>query len=443
VKLQLLTACLVAALGFGSLRDASAQTTCTIDAECADGDFCNGIERCVGGACVASDPIPCDDGDPCTRDACLPSAGCSHFDELCPTDCSGLPDGARCSDGTVCTVGDSCNGGVCVPGPAPACPDADECTSAACDPTLGCVYTEEVVSPPCVPNCSGTVADFTPCPGDGNLCSLDACLPSVDFFKDQCVVGLRLNRQCGDGNLCNGDEWCSPVLGCQVGPPLQCDDGDICNGTETCGPATGCQAGSALPDGTLCDDNLDCTTADQCAAGTCLGTQLTPQDCSDGSATTVDQCREGFGCLNCLTLGAAKLRLRMSGGKGGKGKIRARGILTTDAAAIAPASEDFVFIVDLAAAENYRVTLPALDQIAPGRFLFRASNSQGPAGLKSVRISQVRGDRFRWKVSATNLDLPGPAATAATITMLLGNDCFSATLPCKLKRNGNLLSCRP
>jgi hypothetical protein len=53
--------------------------------------------RCVAGGC--------DDGNPCTDDACDPATGCQH-----------VPNAASCSDGAACTVGDSCVAGQCQPG---------------------------------------------------------------------------------------------------------------------------------------------------------------------------------------------------------------------------------------------------------------------------------------------------------------------------------------
>src|SRR5690349_2473071 len=86
---------------------------------------------------------------------------------------------ANCADGTICTRGDACAAGVCVPGPAVACDDGDACSEEHCDPLYGCVFHEEAVGLPCLPSCEGAVADYTPCPGDDDVCTLDACLPSV------------------------------------------------------------------------------------------------------------------------------------------------------------------------------------------------------------------------------------------------------------------------
>src|SRR5262249_48825223 len=52
---------------------------CTTSAQCNDGQFCNGIERCVAGRCVPDDYGACDDGNPCTQDLCNETqASCSH-----------------------------------------------------------------------------------------------------------------------------------------------------------------------------------------------------------------------------------------------------------------------------------------------------------------------------------------------------------------------------
>jgi len=52
---------------------------CTTDAECDDGDFCNGMERCGDdGGCSPSTPPSCADDTPCTVDSCA-SGACMHL----------------------------------------------------------------------------------------------------------------------------------------------------------------------------------------------------------------------------------------------------------------------------------------------------------------------------------------------------------------------------
>jgi len=73
---------------------------------CDDDDVCNGLETCDSlTGCVPGQPLDCSDGNPCTADACSPTAGCSN-----PV----LPDGSPCDDGQRCTLFDSCTAGTCV-----------------------------------------------------------------------------------------------------------------------------------------------------------------------------------------------------------------------------------------------------------------------------------------------------------------------------------------
>ncbi len=46
---------------------------------CVDSDPCNGAESCDGaGVCTPGTPLPCDDGNPCTQDACTTGVGCVY-----------------------------------------------------------------------------------------------------------------------------------------------------------------------------------------------------------------------------------------------------------------------------------------------------------------------------------------------------------------------------
>src|SRR5688500_6851686 len=52
----------------GPRGDGSTGEDCPTD--CDDGIYCNGAEVCLRGACVPGALPACDDGDPCTVDAC-------------------------------------------------------------------------------------------------------------------------------------------------------------------------------------------------------------------------------------------------------------------------------------------------------------------------------------------------------------------------------------
>ena len=410
-----------------------AATPCILSSSCADGDLCNGVERCVAGECQPAPPLRCDDGDPCTRDVCDPAIGCTHPEDQCPSDCTALPDGTRCADGSLCTRGDACMAGACVPGTAVVCDDGDACTRDSCDPGLGCVHHEEAVGPPCAPDCNGAAADYTPCPGDDDICTLDGCLPSVDLIGNphMCIVGLLgLERPCQDGDVCNGAEYCSPVLGCQPGPPLACDDGDACNGVETCDAIAGCQAGTPQADGTSCDDHHQCTSGDACAGGTCVGTPLPPAACDDGDPLTSDTCEDGFGCLHCVASTLGRLGLHARGA--GDGTLSARGLLPPGGAAgLAPASERIALFIEDGSSTLLRADLDAGALLAsPGGKGFAYRDRRGAAGpLRSLRL-QRRNGTFKWSATAGGLTLPASAPASVTVRLVIGDDCFAAPASC-------------
>jgi hypothetical protein len=173
-------------------------------------------------------PSDCNDGNPCTDDACDPDSGgadvngCTHTNNTAP-----------CTDGTVCTQGDVCAGGACIPGPSLNCDDGIQCTLDSCDPMNGC---------------------------QNNAAALDG-------------------QPCDDGNTCSGPDTCS--AGVCSGPtlPQNCDDNDPCT-EDLCDPMGGCLHPTAGRDGFGCDDNNPCTTQDVCSGGICSG-QFTQAD-TDG-----------------------------------------------------------------------------------------------------------------------------------------------------------------
>jgi len=405
---------------------------CIVSATCADGDLCNGVERCVGGQCQPVPPLACEDGDPCTRDYCEAAAGCVHAEDRCPADCAGLPDGTRCRDGSVCTRGDTCVAGTCVPGAAGSCDDGDACTRDTCDPLYGCVYREEAVAFPCVPDCNGGVADYTRCPGDDDICTIDACLPSVDLIGDphRCIVGLLgLERPCVDADVCNGQEFCSPLLGCEPGPPPVCDDGELCNGSESCDPALGCRPGSFELDGTACDDRKECTSGDACAGGACVGTPLPPAACDDGDAQTVDVCEEGFGCVHCRGALLGKLNLR---GRPGEGRrITVRGVLPVLApGSIAPATEQVGIVVEAGTTTFAQAVLPpgALEGNALGTRFRYHDPAAAVDGVRALKL-QALGGALRWRLVA-DLEFPAVLPPSATVRLVVGRACFEAAASC-------------
>lgn len=97
----------------GGSPDGDVADTCSVDAECDDGDRCNGAEQCnvATGQCVSGSTLSCDDLDNCTTDTCDPVGGC--LNTLIDTDGDGF---APASLGTCSTR----------PGSSRDCDDDDE-----------------------------------------------------------------------------------------------------------------------------------------------------------------------------------------------------------------------------------------------------------------------------------------------------------------------------
>jgi hypothetical protein len=140
-------------------------------AACDDASVCTLNDTCAAGKC-GGEPIDCDDKNVCTADYCHPAIGCLH----------GFNQGAACTDGSVCTQVDTCDGtGKCVGGKPLDCADTAKCTIDACDKTAGCVH-------PIDANCE--CASTGDC-NDGKPGTYDCCrlkvLPTFPFLGRRCV----------------------------------------------------------------------------------------------------------------------------------------------------------------------------------------------------------------------------------------------------------------
>jgi hypothetical protein len=141
----------------GRRADGGAFATCVTNANCDDGNACNGAEVCQAGSCVAGAPLTCDDGNACNgAETCNPASGCAAGAPLTCDDgdaCNGAETcnpASGCVAGTpvVCDDGDACNGvetcqaGSCSVGAPPSCDDGDPCTADSCVPTTGCAHED-------------------------------------------------------------------------------------------------------------------------------------------------------------------------------------------------------------------------------------------------------------------------------------------------------------
>ncbi|MCP4572183.1 MAG: hypothetical protein GY838_07485, partial [bacterium] len=156
---------------------------CTIDPDCDDGLYCNGVETCNAGTCQNGTAVTCDDGVACTDDSCNEGTDSCEF----------TTNDANCANGLYC--------------------DGDE----TCDAVLGCQAGT-------APNCD-----------DGVACTGDSCNEGSDSCDSTPSHAL-----CDNGLFCDGAETCDPVLSCQAGSDpcsgsQTCDEeGDVCVGTGGC-----------------------------------------------------------------------------------------------------------------------------------------------------------------------------------------------------------------
>lgn len=215
------------------IAEPTPERPCSDGFDCTDGDTCDASGRCRGV------PVVCDDGDPCTDEACESGRGCV----------SSPAPGGPCDDDNTCTLDDTCDeAGVCV-GIARACDDGDPCTIDTCDALAGCRHEQR----------DGLACD------DGDGCTLG----------DRCQAGLCLGvaRPCGDDNPCTADR---------------------------CDKTTGACLFVPLADLVSCSDDDPCTDATRCIAGQCVGLTRT---CDDGIACTLDRCGPDGLCRHLPTPG--------------------------------------------------------------------------------------------------------------------------------------------
>ena len=262
-------------------------TDCAVDGDCDDGNPCT-AGTCTDGACdyewvdtpeglcctgTGSDGEVCDDGFYCTSDLCTdvdPVSGVGH----CANPDAGFPDccdsHADCQDGDPCTV-NACLANECRQGPVddPLC----------CNPANG--NDDCDTGNPCI---------IATCITATNQCSY-ADLP----FADQLVEGLHccdVHPDCMPGGIWeeDGDDDGDP------GPDLPstldyCQNGQCVHvlnpGYCECMEGEGCEV-PCVADSNIC-------TEDVCAANSCLHTPIAgccnvTSDCEDPDVCTIESC---------------------------------------------------------------------------------------------------------------------------------------------------------
>ncbi len=229
---------------------------------CDDGDLCTLVDSCNLGQCVGSQPMPCNDGNPCTDDSCDSEAGCQF-----------LANSAPCDDGNACTGQDQCAGGWCL-GSLVACDDENVCTADSCAAESGCLFAplpDLTVVPGCDDLCHACV-DGVCAPADAGTDPGNRCQPAVEY------------QEGGDGAFCQ-----------QRTKDGLCDGSGDCNDFGDWEPANEGLQCSAEPQ--CIDDVL--YAAGSCAAGQCAGGIGEIGCCGDGVCEDNQHCDlETHACVN-------------------------------------------------------------------------------------------------------------------------------------------------
>ncbi|RLD10090.1 MAG: hypothetical protein DRI44_06920, partial [Chlamydiae bacterium] len=112
---------------------------------------CGVNESCNSGTCecdyVECNGSCCSSGQVCYSDFCCTPKTCVEQGYECGSQsdtCGGVLDCGSCDDGLYCTVGETCDNGVCIDGTARNCDDGVECTvNDRCEEGAGCISTPD------------------------------------------------------------------------------------------------------------------------------------------------------------------------------------------------------------------------------------------------------------------------------------------------------------
>ncbi|MBI5482182.1 MAG: hypothetical protein HY906_25225, partial [Deltaproteobacteria bacterium] len=316
---------------------AACPSTCSSDAGCSTGNFCDGA-TCVPTLSAGS---PCTRSAACASGSCVDgyccNTACSASCDVCnatPGTCTPAPTGSAgspscspylcngtsttcpggCTTDAQCGAGFYCNGTACVAkkSTGQVCGGANQCQSGYCADGYCC-------NAACVGPCD--LCNVTPgtCTTPGGFIGNPTCAPYLCATGTAtCPTSCSQDSQCSPGNYCNGTacvpaltqgQACTRSAQCASG---SCGDGfccdttcagacDVCNATPgTCTNASAGAAGSPSCSPYLCSgasptcpatcgDDAGCATGFFCNAGTCTAVL------TDGATCTRSrQCQSGF-----------------------------------------------------------------------------------------------------------------------------------------------------
>jgi hypothetical protein len=242
--------------------------------KCDDGNICTINDACKAGACVGS-PYTCPAAPACTHVVgCVPGSGCLYNPDV---------NGTLCDDGNKCTQTDRCEGGKCVgsnplPCAGPAC-SGSTFTTSACNPSTGACQS---TSQPCPMNhaCSSATTCNTSCESDttygcakGFTCAngIGCVRAAVDCGANSCGVADGTAGCCALTGTCQsaGEATCSSgYIGCST--RAHCASGQLCCLILSSGGWKAyCYTGTQCPPPNGATYYQVCRTSGECVTGTC------------------------------------------------------------------------------------------------------------------------------------------------------------------------------
>jgi hypothetical protein len=284
-------------------RPCAVDRPCGPDASC---DLTRGV--CVAGAApdlAADRPIVLDRSTPEQPPASDRGLDGSRPD-LPTAPCVGKNKGDSCDDGAYCTVGETCQNGVCVGTPR-SCPSTSLCTKASCDEaTDTCVSSNRVNGSPCA---SGQCYDGACCEGCWTGASCVTGTKSAACGEAGALCQDCTSSQCRtvSGTTCDflfsgcGGYFTKPDGTSCAGGAGQCREGGCCTGCwdegdDRCQVGTYSKACGKL--GALCADcSSECLTSSFCSSGACAPAKPDGTNCTNGT------CHKGVCCTGCIDSG--------------------------------------------------------------------------------------------------------------------------------------------
>lgn len=272
-------------------------TACTAGSTCASQSCADGVccDRACGGACEECDDGTCSplaarvvsEGAACGRYLCNGVAG------SCPTSCSidaacstgHWCDGGRCAVkrtlGATCSRAGECGSGHCTDGVCCEGACAAQCgscngsgTAGLCRPVTGAPYGERPAcegAGVCGARCDGSRLDTCVFPSASRSCALPTC------DGDELIAGAGCN---GAGGCLTGARTSCAPFACNGGACLAAcaDDGD-CAGGYWCDAGT-CRA--------VLEEGATCSRAEACSSGFCVDGRCCDDAC-DGDCERCDR----------------------------------------------------------------------------------------------------------------------------------------------------------